>query len=56
MPIKNVKMKISKNEKSVFFLMSLRSLIPKIGFLGQKVCSVTRIQTDRQTDTHESEY
>ena len=52
MPIKNVKMKISKNKKVCFFLMSLRSLIPKIGFLGQKVCSVARIQTDRDRQLH----
>ena len=44
--------------------MSQRSLKPKIWFLGQKVCSVARVQTDRQTDRqtdghtdrHESEY
>ena len=32
--------------------MSQGSLDPKIRFLGQKVCSVARMQTDR----HESEY
>ena len=32
--------------------MSQGSLDPKIRFLGQKVCSVARVQTDR----HESEY
>ena len=52
-------MKISKNKKMRFFLMSQGSLSPKIRFLGQKVCSVARVQrdtqTDRQTDTHESE-
>ena len=36
------------------------SLDPKIRFLGQKVCSVARVQTERrthrQTDRHESEY
>ena len=51
MPIKSVKMKISKNKKS-FFLMSQGSLNPKIRFLGQKVCPVAR----GQTDTHESDY
>ena len=64
MPIKSVKMKISKNKKMRFFLMSQGSLDPKIRFIGQKVCSVARVQTDtqthrhtdRQTDRHESEY
>ena len=51
MPIKSVKMKISKNKKMRFFLMSQGSLDPKIRFLSQKVCSVARVQTD----THESE-
>ena len=32
--------------------MSKGSLEPKIRFLGQKVCSVARVQTDRQTDRH----
>ena len=50
MPIKSVKMKISKNKKMRFFLMSQGSLNPKIRFLGQKVCPVARGQTDRQTD------
>ena len=40
MPIKSVKMKISKNKKLCFFLMSEGLLNPKIKFLGQKVCSV----------------
>ena len=35
-----------------FFLMSQGSFDPKIRFIGQKVCSVARVQTDRQTDTH----
>ena len=56
MPIKSVKMKISKNKKMRFFLMSQGSLDPKIRFIGQKVCSVAREQTDTQTDTHESDY
>ena len=47
MPIKSVKMKISKNKKMRFFLMSQGSLNPKIRFLGQKVCPVA---ADRQTD------
>ena len=42
-------MKISKNKKMRFFLMSQGSLDPKIRFLGQKVCSVAHMQT--QTDT-----
>ena len=50
MPIKSVKMKISKNKKMRFFLMSQGSLDPKITFLCQKVCSVARMQTHRQTD------
>ena len=52
MPIKSVKMKISKNKKMRFFLMSQGSLDPKIRFIGQKVCSVARVQTDRQTHRH----
>ena len=64
MPIKSVKMKISKNKKMRFFLISQGSLNPKIRFLGQNVCSVAWLQTDRQThrqtdrhtDRHESEY
>ena len=31
--------------------MSQGSLNPKIRFLGEKVCSVGRLQTDRQTHT-----
>ena len=50
MPIKSVKMKISKNKKMCFFLMSQGSLNPKIRFLGQKMCSVARVRTDRHTD------
>ena len=44
-------MKISKNKKMRFFLMSQGSLNPKIRFLGQKMCSVARVRTNRQTDT-----
>ena len=53
MPIKSGKMKISKNKKMCFFLMSQGSLDPKIRFLGQNVCSYTQTdtQTDRQTHT-----
>ena len=51
MPIKSVKIKISKNKKMRFFLMSQGSLNPKIRFLGQKVCPVARGHTDRQTYT-----
>ena len=42
-------MKISKNKKMRFFLMSQGSLDPKITVLCQKVCSVARVQTDRHT-------
>ena len=60
MPIKSVKIKISKNKKNAFFLMFQGSLDPKIMFLGQKVSSVALVQTDgqtdRRTDRHESEY
>ena len=49
MPIKSVKIKISKNKKMCFFLMFQGSLDPKIRFLGQKVSACR--QTDRQTDT-----
>ena len=43
-------MKISKNKKMRFFLMSQGSLNPKIRFLGQKMCSAARGRTHRQTD------
>ena len=56
MPIKSVKMKISKNKKMRFFLMSQGSLNPKIRFQGQKVWPVARSQTDGRTDIHEREY
>ena len=55
MPIKSVKMKISKNKKMCFFLMSQGSLNPKIRFLGQKMWPVARSQTHRRTDT-QSDY
>ena len=43
-------MYISKKTKSVSF--SCPKDHSKIGFLGQKMCSVARLQTD----THQSEY
>ena len=48
--MKSVKMKISKNKKMSFFLMSQEPLDPKIRFLGRWVCPVARGQTDRNTD------
>ena len=52
MPIKSVRMKISKKKKkNSFFLMSQQSLDPKIRFLGQKVCSVARVQTDDERNS-----
>ena len=51
MPIKSVKMKISKNKKMCFFLMSQGSLDLKIRFLGQKVCPVACLQTHTKVDT-----
>ena len=50
MPIKSVKMKISKNRKMCFFLMCQGSFNPNIRFPGEKVCPVARGQTDGQTD------
>ena len=52
MPIKSVKMKISKNKKMRFFLMSQPSLNPKIRFLGQKMCALAWLHT--HTHTHQS--
>ena len=52
MPIKSVKMKISKRKN----IMSQGSLDPKNRFLCQKVCYVAHARTDRHTDRHESEY
>ena len=51
MPIKSVKMKISKNKKMRFFLMSQGSFNQKIRFLGQKMWPVGRARTDGHTDT-----
>jgi len=51
MTIKSLKMKITKNKKMRFFLMSQGSFDQKICFLGLKMCSVARGQTDRQTHT-----
>ena len=45
-------MKISKNKKMRFFLMSQGSLNPKIKLLVQNVCPVARSHTDTQTDRH----
>ena len=45
-----------EKQKMLFLLISKGSLHPKIRFLGLKVCSVARVQTDRHTDTQESEY
>ena len=50
MPIKSVKMKIFKNKKMCFFLMSQGLINPKIRFLGQKMLPVARAQTHTQTD------
>ena len=50
MPIKRVKMNISKNKKMSFFLMSQGSFDQKIRFLDLMMCSVAR-QTDRRTHT-----
>ena len=49
-------MKILKNKKMCFFLISQGSLNLKIRVLGQKVCPAARGRTDTQTDTHESDY
>ena len=51
MPIKSVKIDISKNKKMRFFLMSQGSLNQKIRLLGQKVCPVGCSHTDTRTDT-----
>ena len=50
MPIKSLNMKISKNKKMRFFLMSQGSFDQIIRFLGLKMSSVARGQTDRRTD------
>ena len=45
-------MKISKNKKKcVSFSCPKDHSTKKNRFLGQKVCSVARVQTDTQTDT-----
>ena len=54
MPIKSVKIKISKNKKMLFFLMSQGSFSPKIRFLDQKVCSVARTKTDTKVNTEDT--
>ena len=51
MSIKSVKMKISKNKKKCFFLMSQGSFNQKIRFLGQKVCPVAHGHTDTKVNT-----
>ena len=45
------KWKFRKTKKCVFFLMSQGSLDPKIRFLGQRMCSVARVQTETHTYT-----
>ena len=45
-------MKISENKNICFFLIPQGSLNTKIRFLGQKMCSVTRVQTDGHTHIH----
>ena len=50
MPIKSVKMKISK-KNNVFFLMSQGSFYSKIRFLSQKKCPVVCLHTETQTQT-----
>ena len=52
MPIKSVKMKISKNKKLRFFLMFQGPLNPKIRFLAQKLWSVVHVQRNTHTDRH----
>ena len=44
-------MKISKNKKMRFFLMSQGSLNLKIRLLGEKVCSVACVQTHTKVTT-----
>ena len=56
MPIKSIKIQISKNNKVRYYLMSQGSLNTKTRFLGQKVCPVACLQTYGQTDRQESEY
>ena len=54
MTIKWVKIKISKDKKMRLFLMSQGSLNPEIRFLGQKMCSVARVQTDTKVNTEDT--
>ena len=44
-----------EKQKMHFFHMPKGSFNPKIRFLGEKVCSVARIQTDIQTDNMNTE-
>ena len=50
--LKGPKIKISKNKKLRFFLMSQGVLCQKIRFLGQKPWPVAGEHTDRHTHTH----
>ena len=50
--LKGPKIKISKNKKLRFFLMSQGVLCQKIRFLGQKLWPLAGEQTDIQTETH----
>ena len=47
-------MKISKNKKMRFFLMSQGSLDPKTRFIGQKVYRQTDTQTDTKVNTEDT--
>ena len=52
MALKGLKIKISKNKKLCFFLMSQGVLCQKIRFLGQKPWPVAGEHTDTDTQTH----
>ena len=52
MPIKSVKIKISKNKKMRFLLKSQGLLNQKIRFLGQKMWPVAHAQTHTHTHRH----
>ena len=55
MPIKSIKNEnFEKQKKMRFFLMSQGSLDPKIRFIGQKVCSVARVQTHTKVNTEDT--